>query len=84
MENRLQQSERHRFVGEQQWEHEDLETSTYRRYRSEGGERAEGREKFVAVDQWEITELSPERRDLSSMRNAGIRDMGWQVAMLRG
>lgn len=42
------------------------------------------REKFVAVDQWEITELSPERRDLSSMRNASIRDVGWRVSNAQG
>lgn len=29
--------------------------------------KGQKREKFVAVGQWEITELSPERRDLSSM-----------------
>lgn len=65
-------------MGEQQWQHEDLETSNYRRCRTEGGERAEEREKCVVVDQWEITELfqSTERRDLSSMGNAGIRDVG--------
>lgn len=42
------------------------------------------REKFVAADQWEITELSPERKDLSSMGNAGVRDLGWQVSGAQG
>lgn len=37
----------------------------------------------MVVDQWEIIELSPERRDLSRMGDAGIRDMGWRIAMLR-
>lgn len=41
----MQQSEQHRFVGEQPWEHEDLETSSYRECIAihEGGERAEER-----------------------------------------
>lgn len=39
MESRVQQSEQHRFVGEQPWEHEDLETSSYRGCIREGKEQ---------------------------------------------
>lgn len=42
MESKVQQSEQRRLVGEQQWEH-DLKTSSYRRCRTEGRERAEER-----------------------------------------
>lgn len=61
-----------------------METGRNRRRRTEGGERAEEREKSASGDQREITDLSLERRNLSSVRNAGITDVGCRVAMLRG
>lgn len=47
MESKVQQSEQHRFVGEQQWEHADLEISSCRSCRTEGRERAEERKVYV-------------------------------------
>jgi len=60
-----------------------LEAGRNRRCRTESGERAEERETFADGDQWEIRELSRERRTLSSVRNAGVGDVACRVAMLR-
>lgn len=43
VESRVWQAEQHRFVGEQQWEHEGLENGRNGRCKTAGGERAEER-----------------------------------------
>lgn len=62
-------------MGEQQWEREDLETSSYKRHGTESGERAEER-KVCGCRSIGDHRAQSRKEGFEQRGEAGIRDVG--------